>query len=438
MFALASFLFATSVSVCDGKCDFPSIKSALRHVKEGDTVFVRGGVYREGEIVITKSNVSLIGINKPIIDGQYKYQMLHVIDADSVLIRGFVFKNSGWSMNRDIAAVKITRCDGCRVENNEFWDNFWAIYYEKSKRGVVKNNVVVGFAKVETTTGNAIHMWNCDSMLVEGNHLQGHRDGIYLEFVTNSVFRYNYSTKNVRYAMHFMFSERDTFEYNTFVDNGVGAAVMYSKHMVVRYNRFEHHWGGATFGFLLKEIYDSELYGNYLYRNTYGFYLEGSVRNKIHDNTLLENGIAVRLWANSTDNVITHNNIVGNTFDLTTNNFSSFNDINGNYWSTYRGYDIDRDGVGDVPFRPVKLFSVVSTRVPALMVLIRSPLVQIMDLSEKVLPSLIPKAIEDRRPAMRPFPLKVPPRVKPKVDVERYAKMQSGNPKIRGEFREVK
>ncbi len=438
MFVLASFLFATSVSVCDGECDFSSIKAALRHVREGDTIFVKSGVYREGEIVIQTSRISLIGVDKPVIDGQYKYQMLHVLKADSVLIKGFIFKNSGWSMTEDIAAVKITECDGCRVEDNEFWDNFWAIYYEKSKRGVVRNNVVVGFAKVETTTGNAIHMWNCDSMLVENNHLQGHRDGIYLEFVTNSVFRYNYSTHNVRYGIHFMFSHDDLYEYNTFVANGVGIAVMYSKRVVVRYNRFENHWGGATFGFLLKEIYDSELYGNYLYRNTYGFYLEGSVRNRIHDNILLENGIAIRLWANSTDNVITSNNIVGNTFDLTTNNFSSFNDINGNYWSSYRGYDVDRDGVGDVPFRPVKLFAVVSTKVPALMVLIRSPLVQIMDLSEKVLPSLIPEAIEDRRPAMRPFPLRVPPRVKPKVDVEKHAKMQSGNPMIRGEFQEVR
>ncbi|NPB02968.1 MAG: nitrous oxide reductase family maturation protein NosD [Thermotogae bacterium] len=434
MFALASFLFATSVSVCDGECDFSSIKTALRHVQEGDTILVKGGVYREGRIIIRTSKISLIGIDKPVIDGQYKHQMIHVLKADSILIKGFVFKNSGWSMTEDIAAVKITECDGCKLEDNEFWDNFWAIYYEKSKRGVIRNNTVVGFAKVETTTGNALHMWNCDSMLVENNHLQGHRDGIYLEFVTNSVFRYNYSTHNVRYGIHFMFSHDDLYEYNTFVANGVGIAVMYSKRVLVRYNRFEHHWGGATFGFLLKEIYDSELYANYLYRNTYGFYLEGSVRNRIYDNILVENGIAIRLWANSTDNVITHNNIVGNTFDLITNNFKSFNTIEENYWSNYRGYDVDHDGFGDVPYRPIKLFSVLSSRSPALMVLLRSPLVQLMDLSERMLPSVIPEALQDKKPYMRPLPLKPPMKIEPKVNVERYAKMQSGNPKIRGEF----
>jgi len=421
-----------------GGCDFTSIKEAVEVASVGDTVLVKEGTYREGEIVIRTPRLSLIGEGKPVIDGEYKYQMLHVVGADSVLIRGFVFKNSGWSMSRDIAAVKITECDGCRIEGNEFYDNFWAIYYEKSKRGMVKDNVVIGFAEVETTTGNAIHMWNCDSMFVEGNHLQGHRDGIYLEFVTNSVFRWNYSTKNVRYGIHFMFSHDDLYEYNTFVDNGVGIAVMYSKRVIVRYNVFSHHWGGATFGFLLKEIYDSELYGNYLYRNTYGFYLEGSVRNKIHHNILKENGIAIRLWANSTDNVITENNIMGNTFDLTTNNFRSFNRIDGNYWSTYRGYDVDKDGVGDVPFRPVKLFSVLSTKVPALMVLIRSPLVQIMDVSEKVLPTMIPESIQDGKPLMRPLPLRVPRTAKPKVNVEKFARMRSGNPMIRGEFQEVR
>ena len=35
-----------------------------------------------------------------------------------------------------------------------------------------------------------------------------------------------------------------------------------------------------------------------------------------------------------------------------------------NYWSEYTGYDLDRDGIGDVPYRPVKLFSYIANRTP--------------------------------------------------------------------------
>ena len=63
------------------------------------------------------------------------------------------------------------------------------------------------------------------------------------------------------------------------------------------------------------------------------------------------------------DNTITQNNFIGNTFDVATNAKNIKNDFNGNYWDQYAGYDLDKDQVGDIPFRPMKVFSYVIGRV---------------------------------------------------------------------------
>lgn len=62
--------------------------------------------------------------------------------------------------------------------------------------------------------------------------------------------------------------------------------------------------------------------------------------------------------ANSSDNLFTMNNFVSNTFDVSTNSRQNFSTFSSNYWSKYEGYDLDKNGIGDVPYRPVKLYSV--------------------------------------------------------------------------------
>src|SRR5205085_12173672 len=121
-----------------------------------------------------------------------------------------------------------------------------------------QNNRISGLTKTEQTSGNGIHLWKCNNMLVKGNNIQGHRDGIYFEFVTNSVIQGNNSHNNIRYGLHFMFSNNDGYIGNTFLDNGAGVAVMYSHHVLMLRNRFVHNWGASAYGILLKEISDAK------------------------------------------------------------------------------------------------------------------------------------------------------------------------------------
>jgi nitrous oxidase accessory protein len=104
--------------------------------------------------------------------------------------------------------------------------------------------------------------------------------------------------------------------------------------------------------------------------------------------------------------VFTRNNFIGNSFDVTTNSQENPNTFRGNYWSKYSGYDLDRDGVGDVPYRPVRLFAyMVEQNEPSIMMM-RSLFVQLLDAAERVVPTITPETLVDTRPAMHRIPLR--------------------------------
>jgi nitrous oxidase accessory protein len=169
----------------------------------------------------------------------------------------------------------------------------------------------------------------------------------------------------------------------------------------MRENLFEDNWGAAAYGLLLKDIADSDIWGNRFRRNTTGIFAEGANRVSVTRNRFERNGWALRIMANSMGVVFAQNTFVANTFEVTTNGTRSFNAFLENYWSEYRGYDLGRDGIGDVPHRPVKLFALLVERYPPALILLRSPFLELLDLAERVLPILTPRVLADHRPLMR-------------------------------------
>ena len=410
-FFIITSVYAKTITVCPN-CEISSIKKALQLAQNGDTILIKKGIYKEGNILVKKS-VKLIGEGYPVLDGQKKYEVI-TVKANNVVVKGLVIQNSGKSDIEDIAGIKFFRTKNCRIENCILKNNYWGIYFAASKGGVIKNNTVEGPAKlkylksafgtrIETNFGNGIHLWHCKNMLVEGNHVKHHRDGIYFEFVKDSTIINNVSEENLRYGLHFMFSHRDNYVNNTFRRNGAGVAVMYTKHVYMANNRFEYNWGAESYGILLKEIYDSYMYHNVFYKNTTGIFSDNTNRTKIIENDFIENGWAMRIWANSQDNLFKHNNFISNTFNLATNSFENPNKYEENYWSDYKGYDLNHDGIGDVPYRPVSLFGYLTENYPQSIILSRSFFVYLIDLTERMFPMLIPSSLVDKRPLMRRY-----------------------------------
>jgi nitrous oxidase accessory protein len=143
---------------------------------------------------------------------------------------------------------------------------------------------------------------------------------------------------------------------------------------------------------------------NRFYQNTIGMYLESCNRVIVRRNDFVDNGWGIKIFASSLDNTFTHNNFIGNSFQVATNSRNNFSRFIENYWSNYSGYDLDHDGWGDVPFRPVSLFSIVVEKNPPTLVLMRSLLVDLLNLAERIIPTLTPETLVDEKPSMEQFP----------------------------------
>jgi nitrous oxidase accessory protein len=376
-----------------------SISVALTLVRTGGRVIVDSGTYREREIVVTRS-VELVGRGRPVLDGQGRHAILTVA-ADDVTVRGFRLTRVGSSFVEDRAALRVHDVRACAILDNELDDAFFGIYLANVTGCRIERNVLHASGLRETTSGNGIHLWSSRDVLIADNRITGFRDGLYFEFVHDTEVARNRSEGNLRYGLHFMYSDDCRYIGNVFRRNGSGVAVMYTHRVRMTDNRFEANWGSAAYGLLLKEISDARLEHNRFYGNTTGLVADGANRMIADRNDFVGNGWAVRLEASTVDGEITRNNFVANSFDVATNSREPSTVIRGNYWDAYRGYDLNRDGVGDVPFRPVRLFSMIVERHEPALILLRSGFIDLLDVAERVIPALTPATLADERPAMR-------------------------------------
>src|ERR1043165_509952 len=184
-----------------------SIKKALELSRNGDTIRVMPGIYREGSITITKS-LTIIGINNPVLDGESKYENL-VISGKNINVSGFHLKDSRYSSSNDYSGINIIDAAYITIENNKITNANFGIHLSNTMYCTIRGNDIKGQAVSEQSAGNGIHVWKSSHALIENNHIQGHRDGIYFEFVTESDIIKNTSENNIRYGLHFMFSNND-------------------------------------------------------------------------------------------------------------------------------------------------------------------------------------------------------------------------------------
>jgi nitrous oxidase accessory protein len=397
MLAPLQLMFAQVVVSPEGPVT--SISKAVQLAEPGDIIEVHSGMYHENDLLIDKK-VTLSGIGNPVIDGNGEGFIL-IIRADSVKVSGFSIQNTGRSYIRDYAAILIERSTGFMIEDNRINDVFFGIYLAETEGGIIQNNTVRSYNRREASSGNGIHLWNVKNPIITGNTVTGMRDGIYLEFVENALITENISSNNNRYGLHYMFSDGGRYENNTFRKNGAGVAVMYSENVDMSNNLFENNWGGSAYGLLLKDIRNSRIEYNRFYRNTVAIYSESSTNVEIRRNHIELNGWAVNIKSNSSRNRFTENNFIENSFDVRTDSPRNNNFFDGNYWSAYEGYDLTRSGTGDVPYRPVSLFSMIIERQPESLILMRSMFISLLDQAERILPVLTPKTLFDENPKMQ-------------------------------------
>ncbi|MCH8558010.1 MAG: nitrous oxide reductase family maturation protein NosD [Balneolia bacterium] len=405
---LLSLLLVLSVSLLASDREIrveSSIQLAIDQSEPGDVIIIPAGVYEESGITIETARIILRGEDGAVIDGMKGGAHIIVIKADSVQVEGLTIRNTGLSHVRDLSAVRVESASGVIIRDNVFEDSMFSVYLSRAKDSLVERNRISGGGDRESNSGNGIHLFDTERITVRENQIHHHRDGIYLEFAKEVRITDNIATDNRRYGLHYMFSRDSEYSRNEFRRNNAGVAVMYSQEVDMSGNIFADNVGPASYGILLKDIDNSLISNNRFLNNTIGIYSEGSNGVQIEKNLFERNGWAVKIWANSTRNVFTDNAFIDNTFDVATNSRQHYNTFERNYWSRYDGYDLEGDGIGDVPHRPVRLYSIIVERNPISLILHRSLFIDVLDLAERVMPALTPETLVDEYPLMKsPLP----------------------------------
>ena len=390
---------ATTLKVGKGQ-SFTTITQALEKAATGDIILVTKGVYKECFTI--RKSIVLRGENLPIIDGQQKGTVID-IRCDNVTVEGLHVINSDRSSLRDYCGIKVEDARNVIIRDNKMRSNQFSIQLMNSTDSEVVGNDVESDIFEMQVMGNAIHCWKCERIHIHHNTVGHNRDGIYLEFVYESDIHHNFVTNCERYGLHFMFSHFNKYFDNHFVGSKAGVAVMYTHDVEMYNNIFEQCQGGSSYGLLLKEIQRGYIHNNRIRNNTVGVLMDGGVELNIKNNEFRQNGWGLRVVASSTSDTIHCNNFIGNTFDISTNGSFNSNVFDGNYWDKNNGYDLNKDGVSDVPYHMLSLFSTLAEKNQTILVFFRSFLMTLMEQSEKLLPSITPDNYVDNRPILKPF-----------------------------------
>lgn len=393
---------ARTIVVCPN-CDIKTLDKAIEIAKAGDEIMIKKGHYFVNNLNINKT-VRIIGEDFPILDANYKDDGL-LVTANHVWIQGVEVRNTKRGNLKDFAGIRVDGADFVTIGGVKLVNTFFGIYVTNSNNALIYGNVLLGEAPDQTSSGDGIRLWKCKNVKILKNYISKHRDGIYFEFAYNGTIQKNKSVHNLRYGLHFMFSDTNWFADNTFAYNGTGVAVMYSNNIVMLRNSFFQNWGAAAFGMLLKDIKDSRIEHNVFELNTTALYFEGSIRVKVDSNAFKSNGWALKLLSSCSQDSFLCNNFMGNTFDVSTNGTLFLNCFKGNYWEKYTGYDIDKDKTGDVPHRPVSMYSMMVEQMPFVIFFMRSFIVDLLDKAEQNIPTLTPENVMDDSPQMHELKL---------------------------------
>ncbi|MDP1675623.1 MAG: nitrous oxide reductase family maturation protein NosD [Bacteroidota bacterium] len=383
-----------------------TIQTLIEQAQPGDTVIVDGGRYCE-DIVIAKS-IHLIGKQSPVIYGTGKGSIVTIL-APWCTVSGFVIEHSGNMLVNEDAGI-LLKSDHNTIRDNRLSDILFGIYLMQSDSNIIAFNKVTGRSTLDQgERGSGIHLWNSNYNMLEHNTISETRDGFYIQNANHTLIQDN-EVYHLRYGLHYMYADSNTFLRNTFRDNIAGAAIMFTRGIVMKHNVFLRNRGFSSYGMLLQDCHYSIADSNIFSDNVTGIFFESSTNNLFRNNIVARNDLALMMFQNAIHNTFTENNFIDNLNPLTivgrrTESLWSLNG-RGNYWSSYDGYDIDNNGIGDVPMKVENVFSYLEGKNANVRLYLYSPASQALAVSAKAFPILDISGERDEYPLMEPVPLK--------------------------------
>jgi nitrous oxidase accessory protein len=373
----------------------------------GSTVEVASGTY-DGDLLVDRP-LRLVGRGRPLLRGSGRESVVRV-RADGVTIEGFdIDGGGGGDLGRDTSGVHVAARNAvvrdCRIVGSLF-----GIYLYRADGAVIGRCDVRGIpGKEPGEKGSGIHVWATDGFRLSGNSIRDVRDGLYIQSSSHGVVSGN-EARDLRYGVHYMFADDNRFEDNLFENGAAGAALMYSRRIVFRRNRFLHNRGFASVGLLFKACDDVTAESNLIADNARGIFLEGSARNVFRGNVVAESDAAIVLYDSCSANRFEGNSFVGNLTPLQLVGRRTDTKFDGNYWSENDVPDLDGDGRSDRPYRLSSTFDHLRGNLTAADLFTQSLGAAALAAAERAFPVLDPFPVEDRAPLASPPPLSDVPR----------------------------
>jgi nitrous oxidase accessory protein len=376
----------------------------------GSTIEVAPGAYR-GDLLVDRP-LRLVGAGRPRLLGSGLGSVVRV-RAAGVTIEGFdIDGGGGGDLGRDTSGIHVAApgvtVRGCRIANALF-----GVYLREAHGAVVEDTVVRGIVgKDPGEKGSGIHVWNTERFRLAGNDVADVRDGFYIQSSSSGEIRGN-TARDLRYGLHYMFSDDNVFEDNLFENGAAGAALMYSKRITFRRNRFLRNRGFASVGLLLKACDDLVAEDNLIADNARGIFLEGSYRNTFRGNVVAGSDAAIVLYDSCGGNAFHGNAFVGNLSPLHLVGRRTDTVFAGNYFSDDEEPDLDGDGRSDRPYRLSSVLDHLRGNLSAAELVTPGLGAVALTAAERTFPVLRPVPVLDPSPLFRPPALPRTPRPRP-------------------------
>ena len=396
------------------------LQSAIDAAAPGAVLRLDAGVYA-GNFVIAKP-LTLRGEPGTVLDAQGQGDTVRVTASD-VTLSGLTIRRSGHNltaMNAGVFAEKTAA--RLTVENSVLELNAFGLWLDGCPDAKILGNRVSGDPTVRSQDrGNGIHLFNVSGAEVADNEVWHTRDGIYIDTSNGNTLRGN-TLRDLRYGIHYMYSYDNAVRDNLTRNTRTGYALMQSKRLTVTGNRSQ---GDQNYGILLNFITQSTLANNIIVDVQRGrspgmssaaagdilgaegkaIFVYNSQFNTLRDNVFAGAEIGIHLTAGSEDNTLYGNAFIDNQSQVkyVANRPQDWSfEGRGNYWSDYLGWDLDGDGVGDVPYEPNDGVDQLLWRYPSAKLLMSSPAIVTLRWAQRQFPVLKPQGVADSAPLMRP------------------------------------
>jgi len=402
---MSQFLYAGSFHVEKNG----HISEVIESAAPGDTIIIESGEYSENLVIDIP--LIIIGKDYPHIRGGYKGHVI-LVTASNTIVSGLKISEAGTRLIDDFACVQI-EADSVLIIDNIISRPLHGVYVKGGNNIEISGNRIEGrLDLISPDRGNGIHLWNSQGNKIINNQIWNVRDGIYFSFANKTLVEGNH-IHHVRYGLHYMYSDENVFTNNLFENNVAGAALMYSQHILFEKNVFAKCRGFRAYGILYQSMNHTSAVNNLIIDNSRGIFFDNCNDNSFTDNDVVDNDLALQLMGNGERNKIIHNNFINNLGNLVLDGKRTdtewTGDEGGNYWSDYQGYDLDGDGLGDVPHILQNVFQVLEAETPEIRFYLNSPAAEILALAEEALPILELGLVKDLIPVFKPLDNKAIP-----------------------------